>query len=77
MMLRAKMVVCRSGYSTIMDLKATKSKALLVPTPGQPEQEYLAANLLDKGIFFSVDQVKLNLTKDLSVAETYSGFKYI
>ena len=34
-------IVCRSGYSTLMDLAVCKRKALLVATPGQPEQEYL------------------------------------
>ena len=36
-------VVCRSGYSTLMDLHVLgKKEMLLIPTPGQPEQEYLA-----------------------------------
>lgn len=34
-------VLCRSGYTSLMDLKRLKRKAILVPTPGQPEQEYL------------------------------------
>ena len=40
----AKHIVCRSGYSTIMDLAALQvlDKAILYPTPGQSEQEYLA-----------------------------------
>ena len=40
--LASRMVLCRSGYSTIMDLALLKAKAILVPTPGQTEQEYLA-----------------------------------
>lgn len=35
-------IICRSGYSTLMDLHALNLKALLIPTPGQTEQEYLA-----------------------------------
>lgn len=35
-------VLCRSGYSTIMDLAKLEKKALFIPTPGQNEQEYLA-----------------------------------
>ncbi len=35
-------VVCRSGYSTMMDLRACGKKALIIPTPQQTEQEYLA-----------------------------------
>ena len=45
----AKHIIARSGYSTIMDLHALGilDKAELIPTPGQPEQEYLAT-LLNK-----------------------------
>ncbi len=35
-------IVCRSGYSTLMDLHTLGRTATLVPTPGQTEQEYLA-----------------------------------
>jgi hypothetical protein len=35
-------IFCRSGYSTLMDLKLLERGATLFPTPGQPEQEYLA-----------------------------------
>lgn len=41
----ARHIVCRSGYSTIMDLAALGRRAELIPTPGQAEQEYLAARL--------------------------------
>lgn len=39
---RSHMLICRSGYSSLMDLERVKLPALLVPTPGQFEQEYLA-----------------------------------
>ena len=38
----AGVVLCRSGYSSLMDLARMRKSAILVPTPGQPEQEYLA-----------------------------------
>lgn len=41
-MSKANHIVCRSGYSSLMDLVALGKTATLVPTPGQPEQEYLA-----------------------------------
>ena len=43
----AKKIICRSGYSTVMDLAAlgVLDKAEWIPTPGQPEQEYMAAYL--------------------------------
>ncbi|MBK8700976.1 MAG: glycosyltransferase [Saprospiraceae bacterium] len=39
---RSFLVVCRSGYSTLMDLYQLQTPAFLIPTPGQTEQEYLA-----------------------------------
>ena len=46
----AKHIIARSGYSTIMDLEAlgVLGKSELIPTPGQPEQEYLAAYIAKK-----------------------------
>jgi len=46
----AKHIIARSGYSTIMDLEALglNHKSELIPTPGQPEQEYLAARFAEK-----------------------------
>ena len=41
-MQEAKEIVCRSGYSSIMDLYTIGRKAHLIPTPGQTEQIYLA-----------------------------------
>jgi len=40
--MRAKKIICRSGYSTIMDLHALEKKAEFHATPGQTEQIYLA-----------------------------------
>ena len=45
LILAARNIVCRSGYSTIMDLVALGRRAELVATPGQAEQEYLAESL--------------------------------
>jgi hypothetical protein len=39
---RAALVVARSGYSTLLDMQALPLRAILVPTPGMPEQQYLA-----------------------------------
>jgi uncharacterized protein (TIGR00661 family) len=41
----SEMVLCRSGYTTIMDLVKLEKKAFFIPTPGQFEQEYLAEKL--------------------------------
>ena len=47
----AKLVICRSGYSSIMDLLKFKKKGVLIPTPGQTEQLYLAKLMKDKNWF--------------------------
>lgn len=59
--LKSNYVVCRSGYSSIMDLFVLEKKALLVPTPGQTEQEYLAEYHKDRGQFLIQQQDQLNL----------------
>lgn len=46
---RSEVIICRGGYTSLMDLAALNRKAFLVPTPGQTEQEYLAEYLSDKG----------------------------
>ncbi len=61
----ASVVVCRSGYSTLMDLSAMGKKAILIPTPGQTEQEYLGTHLHQQGVFFSMNQRGFELQKAL------------
>lgn len=57
----AKYVIARGGYSTIMDLAIIQKKALLVPTPGQTEQEYLCGYLSGKKYFLTQAQNEFNL----------------
>ena len=59
LMCDAHLIICRSGYSTIMDLFALGRTACLVPTPGQPEQEYLAVYLSASHGFTAVSQAEL------------------
>jgi hypothetical protein len=51
-----------------------KRCALLVPTPGQPEQEYLAWYYGRQGWFWSRDQYHLNLARDIPKTCKYTGF---
>lgn len=64
-LLASKVIVCRSGYSSIMDLSALGKKAILIPTPGQTEQEYLAEYFYRLGIFHVQTQEKINLEEGL------------
>ena len=49
-------IVTRSGYTTVMELVSLNCTALIIPTPGQTEQEYLAEYLSEKGWFYTVSQ---------------------
>ena len=59
-------IVCRSGYSTVMDLAVIGRKAIYVPTPGQPEQEQLGLHLAKAGKGICVQQAKLELPVQLA-----------
>ena len=54
------MIICRPGYTTIMELVSLGCGAVLIATPGQTEQEYLAAYLGDKDWFVPVPQNRIN-----------------
>jgi len=65
---RSRMIIARSGYSTIMELAALGKRALLVPTPGQTEQEYLAEHLQRMNWWYTTTQDRLNIARELPLA---------
>ncbi len=69
----SELVVCRSGYSTIMDLEKLNKKAFFIPTPGQSEQNYLARNMDHKRIAPFCEQKDFTLDK-LKEISAYTGF---
>lgn len=75
LMSKAKVVLSRSGYSTVMDLSVIGGKAIFVPTPGQTEQQYLADLFNAEGLHLKADQNKLNLPELLNQVEGLKGFK--
>ena len=72
-MMCSNLIVSRPGYSTIMDLAALGKKAILIPTPGQTEQEYLAEMLTERGSFYSVSQGEFNLEAAAAKAHAFTG----
>ncbi|MGB3590659.1 MAG: glycosyltransferase [Nonlabens sp.] len=72
----SNLVLCRSGYTTIMDLAKLNKKAFFIPTPGQGEQEYLATYLEATGIapYSSQKDFKLSLLNNI---DHYKGFSEI
>ncbi|MEO8516339.1 MAG: glycosyltransferase [Flavobacterium sp.] len=67
-------VLCRSGYTTVMDLAQLEKKAFFIPTPGQYEQEYLAKKLKKEGLVPYCKQEKFKLKKLLEIG-LYKGLK--
>ena len=74
---QSKLVIARSGYSTIMDLARLGKKAIFVPTPGQTEQEYLGAKLMKERIALCVDQREFDLSIALRISNDFTGFSNI
>lgn len=72
---QAAHVICRSGYSSLMDLAVLGKPALLIPTPGQTEQEYLAHLAMDQDHYHTVEQDQLDLSKDLEKSKALHGRK--
>ena len=71
----SEIIVCRSGYSSLMDLLTLrKGKLILVPTPGQTEQEYLANRLHQMGRVVMQPQRALNLMDAFREVEIRNGF---
>jgi uncharacterized protein (TIGR00661 family) len=69
----SELIIARSGYSTIMDLAALGKKAILIPTPGQTEQEYLAQSLMKRGWIFSMSQADFDLLAAVKNARKLPG----
>lgn len=65
---QSTLVLARSGYSTVMDLVRMGMKAIYVPTPGQPEQEYLGSYLEQKGLGICIRQCDLILETAIAKA---------
>ena len=60
---QSKLVVARSGYTTILDLTKLHKKAFFIPTPSQFEQEYLASYLYNLKLAPYCKQEDFNIGK--------------
>lgn len=70
---RSRVVLARSGYSTVMDLVYLRRSAVYIPTPGQPEQEYLALHLEQRGMGVRMRQRDFSLSLALEQAKGLGG----
>ncbi len=73
----SNLIICRSGYSTIMDLARLAKRALFIPTPGQTELEYLAERFYKKGTCYYQEQHQFDFGKAIEKSKKYAGFSKI
>ncbi len=71
-MQKAEYVISRSGYSTIMDIVVLQKTSILIPTPGQTEQEYLGKYLQENKIAVCITQQDFSLNNALAVADQFT-----
>lgn len=67
----AKLVICRSGYSSVMDIIKMQKKAVFIPTPNQPEQEYLATYLMQQKVAPFLSENKFTLEGAIQLAQNF------
>lgn len=68
---RAEYVISRTGYSTVMDIAALRKKSVLIPTPGQTEQEYLGEYLMNQKFSVVMPQKNFSLDDALNTARNF------
>jgi hypothetical protein len=71
-LLKTELVICRSGYTTVMDLLKLRLKTVMVATPGQTEQLYLARFLSTQGFACSMAQEDFSVAAAMEKAERFS-----
>jgi len=72
---RARFIIARPGYTTVMELaELNKKRVLFLPTPGQTEQEYLADYYEKQKYFHHVSQYHLKLRKAIEKSRGFRGF---
>lgn len=64
-------VIVRSGYTSLMELMQLQIKTVLVPTPGQTEQQYLADILQEKGYAVQLTQERFDLMKAITESRSH------
>jgi uncharacterized protein (TIGR00661 family) len=67
----ATYIISRCGYSSVMDVVTLRKKAIMIPTPGQTEQEYLATHLTKNNIALCIPQSKFKLKNALDLAAAF------
>jgi uncharacterized protein (TIGR00661 family) len=70
---KSDLVICRSGYTSLMDMATMNKNVFFIPTPGQFEQEYVAKRLFDMKMIASCTQDDFSVDK-LKLIDHFSGW---
>jgi uncharacterized protein (TIGR00661 family) len=73
----SEFIICRSGYTSVMDLLLLQKKCIFIPTPAQTEQEYLANYLQQKNYALYFTQDKFNIELALQKASAFDYKKFV
>ena len=69
--LQSSYIISRSGYTTLMEILSLYKKSILIPTPGQTEQEYLAKKLQKQNACLVFTQAELNCATHFKRAKDF------
>jgi uncharacterized protein (TIGR00661 family) len=72
----SEFIISRCGYSTVMDMMIMQKKTILIPTPGQPEQEYLSSHLMKNRMALCIPQSKFKLKNAIELAKAFNYHKF-
>ncbi|MFN2440257.1 MAG: glycosyltransferase [Chitinophagaceae bacterium] len=72
----SEFIISRCGYSTVMDMMIMQKKTILIPTPGQPEQEYLSSHLMNNRLALCIPQSKFKLKNAIELAREFNYQKF-
>jgi uncharacterized protein (TIGR00661 family) len=64
-------IICRSGYTTVMEILSLQKRSIVIPTPGQTEQEFLAERLMNQHICYAISQHSFELLKAINEASVF------
>ncbi len=73
----ARVLVGRSGYTTVVDAAKVGLRALFIPMRGQTEQEYLAERLARRGLVHGVAERDVDLPRDVAIAMSRPGLAQV
>jgi predicted glycosyltransferase len=72
---QADYIIGRGGYTSLMELLSIDKKLIVVPTPGQTEQEYLSGLLMKTKRLLRITQDQFSLNESYLMAQQFTFSK--